>query len=66
MRTYEIEVIGSLSPAQRAAFPYMLVQEAPASTVLSGDLDQSGLYALLDRVHTLGLELVRVKRASAA
>lgn len=66
MRTYEIEVTGPLSPAQRAAFPGMLVAEAPAGTVLSGDLDQPGRYALLDRVHALGLELVRIRQTPAA
>jgi hypothetical protein len=66
VRTYEIEVIGRLSPAQRAAFPCMLVHEAPARTVLSGDLDQPGLYALLERVRVLGLELVRLKQAPPA
>jgi len=32
---------------------------------LSGDLDQSGLHALLDRVRALGLELLDVKQVPA-
>jgi len=34
----------------------------PTITVLSGDLDQRDLHALLDRVRALGLELVDVKQ----
>ena len=62
-RTYEIRVIGSLGPAAREAFADMVVEVEPTITVLSGDLDQHGLHALLDRVRALGLELVGVRRA---
>ncbi|HEV2934711.1 MAG TPA: hypothetical protein VGY96_16385 [Streptosporangiaceae bacterium] len=61
--TYEIRVIGSLGPAAREAFADMVVEVEPTITVLSGDLDQGGLHALLDRVRALGLELVGVKQA---
>ena len=64
--TYEIRVIGSLSPAAREAFAGMLVEVEPTITVLSGDLDQCGLHDLLDRVRALGLELVGVKQAPPA
>jgi hypothetical protein len=62
-RTYEIKVIGSLGPATREAFADMVVEVEPTTTVLSGDLDQRGLHALLDRVRALGLELVEIKQA---
>jgi len=62
-RTYEISVIGSLGPAAREAFADMVVEMEPTITVLSGDLDQRGLHALLDRVRALGLELVAIKQA---
>ena len=62
-RTYEIRVIGSLGPAAREAFADMAVEVEPTITVLSGDLDQHGLHALLDRVRALGLELVGVRQA---
>jgi hypothetical protein len=61
--TYEIRVIGSLGPATREAFAEMAVEVEPCITVLSGDLDQRGLHALLDRVRALGLELVEIKQA---
>lgn len=62
-RTYEIRVIGSLGPAVREAFADMEVEVEPAITVLSGDLDQPALHALLDRVRALGLELVGINQA---
>ena len=60
--TYEIRVIGSLGPATSEAFADMEVEIEPTITVLSGDLDQSGLHAVLDRVRALGLELVQISR----
>jgi hypothetical protein len=62
--TYEIKVISSLGPATREAFADMVVEVEPTLTVLSGDLDQCGLHAVLDRVRELGLELVEIRRAS--
>jgi hypothetical protein len=60
---YEIRVIGSFGPAAREAFADMMVEVEPTITVLSGDLDQYALHALLDRVRAQGLELVGVRRA---
>jgi hypothetical protein len=60
--TYEIKVIGSLGPATREAFADMVVEIEPTITVLSGDLDQPGLHAVLDRVRALGLELVEINQ----
>lgn len=60
--TYEVRVIGSLGPAAHEAFAGMMVEVEPSITVLSGDLDQPGLHALLDRVRALGLELVGVRQ----
>jgi hypothetical protein len=61
--TYEIRVIGSFGPAAREAFADMMVEAEPTITVMSGDLDQYALHALLDRVRALGLELVGVRQA---
>lgn len=61
--SYEIRVTGALGPAAREAFADMVVEFEPATTVLTGDLDQAALHALLDRVRALGLELVDVKQA---
>ena len=62
-RRYEIRVIGSFGPATYEAFADMVVEVEPAITVLSGDLDQRGLHAVLDRVRALGLELVEITQA---
>ena len=62
-RSYEIRATGARGPAAREAFADMAVEGEPATTVLTGDLDQSALHALLDRVRALGLELVDVKQA---
>jgi hypothetical protein len=57
---YQIKVIGSFGPATHEAFADMVVEVQPTVTVLSGNLDQRGLHAVLDRVRALGLELVEI------
>ena len=57
---YEIRVVGALGPAARKAFSELAVDVEPTTTVLSGDLEQVDLHALLERVRALGLELVDV------
>ena len=44
---YKIKVIGSFGPATHEAFADMVVEVEPTSTVLSGNLDQRGLHAVL-------------------
>lgn len=61
--SYEIRVIGALGPAAREAFADLVLDVEPLMTVLAGDLEQSELHALLDRVRALGLELVDVRQA---
>ena len=60
---YKIMVIGSFGPATHEAFADMVVEVEPTITVLSGNLDQRGLHAVLDRVRALGLELVEITQA---
>jgi hypothetical protein len=60
--TYEITVIGALGPAAAQAFAGLAVDVGPSVTVLSGDLDQRDLQALLDRMRAMGLELVAIRR----
>lgn len=60
--SYEVRVVGSLGPAARDAFADMTVDVEPTSTVLSGDLEQADLHAILDQVRALGLELVEVRQ----
>jgi hypothetical protein len=63
--SYEVRVVGSLGPAARDAFAELTVEVEPTSTVLSGELEQADLHALLDQVRALGLELVEVRQAQA-
>lgn len=62
---YEIRVTGALGPAAREAFSDLVLDVEPMTTVLTGDLEQADLHALLDRVRALGLELVDVRQAPA-
>ena len=61
--TYEIRVIGTLSPAACEAFAGMQVEVGPTVTILSGEFDQRDLHAVLNRLRTFDLELVGVRQA---
>ena len=61
--SYEVRVTGTLGPAAREAFSGLVLDVEPLTTVLTGDLEQAELHALLDRVRALGLELVDVREA---
>jgi hypothetical protein len=60
---YEVRVTGALGPASREAFADLVLDVEPMMTVLTGDLEQAELHALLDRVRALGLELVDLRQA---
>jgi hypothetical protein len=59
---YEVIVRGRLVPALVAAFDGLTATTTAASTVLRGDLDQAALHGVLERVESLGLELLDVRR----
>jgi hypothetical protein len=60
---YEIRVRGRVSEATLGSFEGMDADLAPAETVLHGPVaDQAGLHGLLERIQSLGLELVEVRR----
>jgi len=61
---YEITVRGQLSETLLAAFDGLAATPEAAGTVLRGEIaDQAALYGVLDRIESLGLELVDVRRA---
>jgi hypothetical protein len=61
---YEITVRGRLSETLLAAFDGLAAAPAAAETVLRGQIaDQAALYGVLDRIESLGLELLDVRRA---
>jgi hypothetical protein len=56
---YEIRIKGRLSDSLLAAFEGLTTTVPPVATVLYGPVqDQAALYGLLDRIQSLGLELV--------
>ena len=60
---YEIRIRGRLSEAMQTAFEEFEVSTEPVETILHGQvLDQAALHGLLDRIASLGLELVEVRR----
>ena len=60
---YEIRIKGRLSDSLLAAFEGMTATVEPVETVLHGPVqDQSSLHGLLDRIQSLGLELVEIRR----
>lgn len=60
---YEIRVRGRVSEATLSTLEGMEADIAPAETVLHGPVvDQAGLHGLLDRIQSLGLELLEVRR----
>jgi hypothetical protein len=64
--SYEIRVRGRLSEAMQAAFEEFQITTEPVETVLHGQvLDQAALHGLLQRIQSLGLELVEVRRLAA-
>lgn len=64
MRThrYKIIILGGLGETYREAFRDFHIEPNGTNTVLTGDLDQSGLYGALNRIQSLGLELVGLSR----
>jgi hypothetical protein len=61
--SYEIRIKGRLSDSLLAAFEGLTATVEPVETVLHGPVeDQSSLHSLLDRIQSLGLELVEIRR----
>jgi hypothetical protein len=61
--SYEIRVKGRLTASLLAAFEGLTATVEPVETVLHGPVqDQAALYGVLDRIQSLGLELVEVRR----
>jgi hypothetical protein len=65
--SYEIRIKGRLSDPQLAVFGELTATVETGETVLHGVVrDQAALYGLLDRIQSLGLELVEVRRLPRA
>ena len=62
--TYRITVAGGLGEIGREAFSDFRIEANGTSTVLIGELDQAALYGTLNRILSLGFELVALSRLS--
>jgi hypothetical protein len=59
---YRIVVAGHLGNASREAFAGLAIEPNGVNTALVAELDQSALYGALNRILSLGLELVALSR----
>ena len=65
--SYEIRIKGCLSDSLLAVFEGLTASVEPVETVLHGPVqDQAALHGLLDRIQSLGLELIEVRRLPEA
>ena len=65
--SYEIRIKGRLSDSLLAAFEGLTATVEPVETVLHGPIaDQSSLHGLLDRIQSLGLELIEIRQLPAS
>jgi hypothetical protein len=63
---YEIRIAGRLDEATAAAFTGLRVTVRGPVTVLTGDFDQAALHGLLERIRSLGLDLMDARRVRGA
>jgi len=59
---YLIRINGHLGATLLSAFPVMAWERQGPETVLTGVLDQPGLYGVLAEIEALGLDLLEVRR----
>jgi hypothetical protein len=64
--TYEVRVLGDLRQVDAEAFADFTITTDSRVTVISGEMDQASLHGLIERVRTLGLELVEIRRSRPA
>lgn len=58
-------VAGGLGELTRQAFEGFEVERTDGDTTLTAELDQAALFGALNRINSLGLELVEVVRLAA-
>jgi hypothetical protein len=61
---YAIRINGHLGAMVLAAFPALEPRQLGADTVLTGLLDRSALYGVLDQIDALGLDLLEIRQLS--
>jgi hypothetical protein len=60
--TYVIRINGHLGAMLLSAFPTMAWERQGSETILTGTLDQPGLYGVLAEIEALGLDLLEVRQ----
>jgi hypothetical protein len=64
--SYRITIAGGLGEIGREAFSDFRIETHGGDTVLIGNLDQAALYGTLNRILSLGFELVELRRLPEA
>ena len=62
--SYQITVSGDLGDVGREVFGDFKIESCEGTTVLTAYLDQAALYGTLNRIMSLGFELVRLDRVT--
>jgi hypothetical protein len=64
--TYEIHLRGQLRPEVAAGLGVLTrIEQAPTQTLLvTGRIDQAGVYELIDRLRDFGIELLELRRCA--
>ena len=59
---YEVRIERGPQDTVHEAFDGLEIAERPGVTVITGEFDQSALHGVLERVRSLGLDIVEVRR----
>jgi hypothetical protein len=59
---YEIRVAGRLDETAAGTLAGLDISTRGAVTIITGEFDQAALHGLLERIRTLGLDLVEARR----
>jgi hypothetical protein len=59
---FEIRIAGQLDETAATDFAQLNVTRRGGDTLISGELDQAALHGVLERIRTLGLDLVEARR----
>jgi hypothetical protein len=62
---YQITISGNLDEAGREALGDFKIESGDMTTVLIADLDQAALYGALNRITSLGIEVLRLYRITS-
>jgi hypothetical protein len=64
---YEFHLRGELGDRILSAFGDLRATKSDGETILTGEIaDQAALFGVLDRIESLGIELIEVRRAKSS